>query len=117
MLLAVETGHLTLPEQTEKVDRWIEAQFGKKIVLLHQLTPHALNAPRVLLDVVQRGVFQVPTVGRETRPWPGVASALTTGPVDRRTRHGPSLIGYVTAEGQELAVGARRAPDQTQSSW
>jgi hypothetical protein len=28
LLLAVETGHFTVPEQTEKVDRWIEAQAG-----------------------------------------------------------------------------------------
>jgi cephalosporin-C deacetylase len=30
LLLAVETGHFTVPEQTEKVDRWIEAQVGRK---------------------------------------------------------------------------------------
>ena len=29
LLLAVETGHFTVPEQTEKVDRWIEAQVGR----------------------------------------------------------------------------------------
>jgi cephalosporin-C deacetylase-like acetyl esterase len=29
LLLALETGHFTVPEQTEKVDRWIEAQVGK----------------------------------------------------------------------------------------
>jgi cephalosporin-C deacetylase-like acetyl esterase len=28
LLLAVETGHFTVPEQTEKVDRWIEARVG-----------------------------------------------------------------------------------------
>ncbi len=30
LLLAVETGHFTVPEQTEKVDRWIEAQVGRR---------------------------------------------------------------------------------------
>jgi cephalosporin-C deacetylase len=30
LLLAVETGHFQVPEQTEKVDRWIEAQVGKR---------------------------------------------------------------------------------------
>jgi cephalosporin-C deacetylase-like acetyl esterase len=30
LLLAVETGHFTVPEQTEKMDRWIEAQVGRK---------------------------------------------------------------------------------------
>ncbi len=30
LLLTVETGHFTVPEQTEKVDRWIEAQVGRK---------------------------------------------------------------------------------------
>jgi cephalosporin-C deacetylase len=29
LLLAVETGHNTVPEQTAKVDRWIDAQAGK----------------------------------------------------------------------------------------
>jgi cephalosporin-C deacetylase-like acetyl esterase len=29
LLLALETGHFTVPEQTEKVDRWIEAQVGR----------------------------------------------------------------------------------------
>ena len=26
--LALETGHFTVPEQTERVDRWIEARTG-----------------------------------------------------------------------------------------
>ncbi len=30
LLLTVETGHFTVPEQTEKVDRWIEAQVGRR---------------------------------------------------------------------------------------
>ena len=30
LLLALETGHFTVPEQTEKVDRWIEARVGPK---------------------------------------------------------------------------------------
>ena len=30
LLLAVETGHNTVPEQTAKVDRWIDAQVGRK---------------------------------------------------------------------------------------
>jgi cephalosporin-C deacetylase-like acetyl esterase len=30
LLLAVETGHLTVPEQTEQVDRWIDAQVGRR---------------------------------------------------------------------------------------
>ena len=29
LLLAVETGHNTVPEETEKVDRWIDAQVGR----------------------------------------------------------------------------------------
>jgi cephalosporin-C deacetylase-like acetyl esterase len=29
LLLAVETGHFTVPEQTAKVDRWIDAHVGK----------------------------------------------------------------------------------------
>lgn len=29
LLLAVETGHFTVPEQTARVDRWIDAQVGK----------------------------------------------------------------------------------------
>jgi hypothetical protein len=28
-LLTVETGHFTVPEQTEKVERWIEARVGR----------------------------------------------------------------------------------------
>jgi cephalosporin-C deacetylase-like acetyl esterase len=30
LLLAVETGHFTVPEQTAKVDRWIDEQVGKQ---------------------------------------------------------------------------------------
>ncbi len=30
LLLAIETGHFTVPEQTQKVDRWIDAQVGRK---------------------------------------------------------------------------------------
>jgi cephalosporin-C deacetylase len=30
LLLAVETGHFTVPEQTAKVDGWIDAQVGKR---------------------------------------------------------------------------------------
>ncbi len=29
LLLTVETGHFTVPEQTEKVERWIEARVGR----------------------------------------------------------------------------------------
>jgi cephalosporin-C deacetylase-like acetyl esterase len=30
LLLAVETGHFTVPEQVDKVDRWIDAQVGRR---------------------------------------------------------------------------------------
>jgi cephalosporin-C deacetylase-like acetyl esterase len=30
LLLAVETGHFTVPEQTATVDGWIDAQVGKR---------------------------------------------------------------------------------------
>jgi hypothetical protein len=29
LLLAAETGHNTVPEETAKVDRWIDAQVGR----------------------------------------------------------------------------------------
>jgi hypothetical protein len=29
LLLALETGHFTVPEQTERVDHWIEEKVGK----------------------------------------------------------------------------------------